>query len=420
MSTETLPAPVFEPADHERGDLLWDPAAFVHGQRVATMFASSQLIPQHLRGKVADVLIGLHMARRMHEDPLTVLQSIYVVHGKPGWSAQYMIARANRSGVFRGPLRWRESGRAGADDYAVTCYATLAETGEDVDFTTPYQMAVAEGWAKQNPKYRSMPQLMLRYRSATMLVRLYAPEVMLGLQTVEEIRDVGGADEVVVAPERIRIEPDVYITPEPTPAPAPAPARRGMAALRQAVEAPKADPDAASPAMVEPTPKPAPETEPIPEPPPAAQPKSGSPTDRAALDAEVVQAALRVFGGDPVQEAILRKEFCVLAGVSRVSEARWQMAARAAARAGHLRKVGEGLYQTTADQADYDGPTGEDLVAQLIEAEQVLVDVADDAGERIARARQRSGCAVVLEADEAARRRYWMALEDEIPSLGEE
>lgn len=434
MSTET-PAPTFVPAEHERGDLLWDPAAFIHGQRVAQMFAASQLVPKHLQGKVADIVIGLHMARRMNEDPLTVLQSIYVVHGKPGWSAQYMIARANRSGIFRGPLRWRESGKAGAPDYAVTCYATLAETGEDVDFTVPYQMAVDEGWAKQNPKYRSMPQLMLRYRSATMLVRLYAPEVMLGLQTVEEIRDVGGADEVVVAPERIRIEADPYITPEP--APQPAQPARGMAALRQAVadeptviEAPKPAPAA------KPDPAPVPD-EPPPEPKPEPKPTAAddSPTGRALVDAEVLRQVLE----GQMSDADLRAAFRARLGIARVSEARWQMAFRAATRAGYVRKVGEGVWAPAgvvdetpvadAPEADDDlvrtpetwhGPEGEELLGLVIEAEQALGEVATDARDRILRARRRAQCSDPAGADEDAVRRYSIALEDELSDLGME
>jgi hypothetical protein len=35
-----------------------------------------------------------------------------------------------------------------------------------------------------------MPEVMLRYRSAAFLVRFYAPDVMLGYQTVEEVEDV--------------------------------------------------------------------------------------------------------------------------------------------------------------------------------------------------------------------------------------
>jgi hypothetical protein len=46
-----------------------------------------------------------------------------------------------------------------------------------------------EGWTK-NPKYKTMPEQMLRYRSATWLIRLHCPEVLLGMQASEEIQDV--------------------------------------------------------------------------------------------------------------------------------------------------------------------------------------------------------------------------------------
>lgn len=167
--------------------IIDDTARFEHAWRVARAFASSQLMPAHLRGKPEDVLIALHMAQQLHEDPLIICQSIYIISGKAGWSASYMIARANRAGVFKGRIGWTTTGTG--KDLAVTARAVLAENGEEVSATATMQMAMAENWVK-NAKYQTMPELMLRYRSATMLVRLYAPEVMLGLPVVDEIEDV--------------------------------------------------------------------------------------------------------------------------------------------------------------------------------------------------------------------------------------
>jgi hypothetical protein len=36
-----------------------------------------------------------------------------------------------------------------------------------------------------------MPELMLRYRSATLFARLYAPEITMGIQTTEEVLEMG-------------------------------------------------------------------------------------------------------------------------------------------------------------------------------------------------------------------------------------
>lgn len=169
------------------GSLLFDPVRFEHAQRVAKMFASSKLIPSHLQGSVADCAIALHMAERLDEDPLVVMQNINVIGGRAGWSAQYMIGRANRSGMVKGRIRWRTDGAG--DAMVVTAIATLADGGEEITASASMAMAKAEGWTR-NSKYASMPEHMLRWRSATMLIRLYMPEIMLGIPTAEEVEDV--------------------------------------------------------------------------------------------------------------------------------------------------------------------------------------------------------------------------------------
>ena len=160
----------------------------------AKMFAMSPLIPESLRGRdyetaCANCLIALELASLMNEAPLVVMQNIHIVKGKAGFAAQYMIARANASGVFKGRIGWRISGEK--QNLSVTAFATLADTGEEVSFTADMAMAQAEGWTS-NSKYKTMPEVMLRYRSATFLVRFYAPDVMLGYQTAEEVQDVYG------------------------------------------------------------------------------------------------------------------------------------------------------------------------------------------------------------------------------------
>jgi len=184
MSEETKPRP--STALVTGSDMMHDTARFEHSFRVAKVFSASTLVPAHLRGKEADIMIALHIADRLNEDPLTVMQSIYIVSGKAGWGASYMIARINRSGLIKGRLNWRVTGEGKA--LTVTAFATLADTGDVIEATVTMQMAMAEGWTS-NKKYASMPELMLRYRSAAMLQRLYFPEVMLGMPAAEELED---------------------------------------------------------------------------------------------------------------------------------------------------------------------------------------------------------------------------------------
>jgi hypothetical protein len=53
------------------------------------------------------------------------------------------------------------------------------------------EMAKAEGWLdKPGSKWKTMPELMLKYRAAAFFGRLYAPEIMMGLYSADEVVDI--------------------------------------------------------------------------------------------------------------------------------------------------------------------------------------------------------------------------------------
>lgn len=168
---------------------LMNPARFDHMYRIGRMLASSALWPAHLKGRnpeegAANGMLCLNMAERLREDPLTVAQNIYFVSGKPGWNTTYMIAKANMHGVFSDPIDWDVKGSG--DTLSVTAFGLMAKSGNRVQVTCDMKMAKAEGWTS-NKKYQSMPEQMLRYRSAAFLIRLYAPEVMIGVPAQVEL-----------------------------------------------------------------------------------------------------------------------------------------------------------------------------------------------------------------------------------------
>lgn len=166
---------------------LTDPAAFEHTWRVAKAFSLSQMVPPHFQQKPENCMVALMMAQQLEVNPLLALQNLTVIQGRPGFNAQFAIALANRRGPFAGPITWSSSGKG--DSLEVSANATIKATGEHVSVTVSMEMAKAEGWTK-NPKYRSIPEQMLRYRSATWLIRLYCPEVLLGFGTSDELEDV--------------------------------------------------------------------------------------------------------------------------------------------------------------------------------------------------------------------------------------
>lgn len=210
MSKEhvNLPAPVREchlPAVPDTNENYLNPIRFDQIARLADVFSGSQMVPDHFKNNKANCFIALQMAFRSNIDPMVALQNLYMVQGKPGMSAQLAIALANRSGLLKGPIRFTVSGAG--DNMSVTASATTRD-GYEISAEASMEMARAENWVK-NPKYRSMPKVMLTYRAATFLVRQYMPEVLLGMQAHEELEDVQAASAEPTQDERMKTFDDV-------------------------------------------------------------------------------------------------------------------------------------------------------------------------------------------------------------------
>lgn len=163
----------------------WDLA-----QRIGKAFAASTLVPAQYQGNLANCIVALEMANRMGASPLMVMQNLYIVHGNPGWSSKFLVASFNQCGRFSA-LRYEFVGKPGAKDWGCRAWAVEKVTGEKlVGATITITMADAEGWStKSGSKWKTMPEQMLMYRAAAFFVRAYAPEISMGLRSVDEIED---------------------------------------------------------------------------------------------------------------------------------------------------------------------------------------------------------------------------------------
>jgi hypothetical protein len=165
--------------------------AFEDAQRIAKALASSTLIPQQFQGQAgyANCLVALNISRRMGMDPLMVMQNLHIIHGRPSWTSQFIIGLVNGCGRFS-PLRYDISGKG--DTLACTAVATELRTGEELRGPeVTMAMAKKEGWStKSGSKWLTMPDLMIRYRAAAFWGRLYIPELLVGIQTQEEVLDI--------------------------------------------------------------------------------------------------------------------------------------------------------------------------------------------------------------------------------------
>lgn len=232
QTMETLKTSAVAKPNDDAPMSLMTGAGFRQLQRVATALSASTLVPVQYRsftevkeyGKVTGYLdnpaglpncvVAMNMAMRMNADPLMVMQNLYVIEGRPSWSSQFIIAQLNSCGRFS-PLRfdlsepgepleltykateWVNKQKTDVQRKAIirhqTCTAWVIEkeTGDRLNGpTVSIQMAIDEGWLTKNgSKWLTMPEVMLRYRAASLLGRIYAPELLMGLQSREEVED---------------------------------------------------------------------------------------------------------------------------------------------------------------------------------------------------------------------------------------
>ena len=178
--------------------------------KFAGIMAKSDIIPVHYRDKPENVFIAVQTAYRMNLDPMLVMQNTFTISGKLGMNSTFAISLANSSGLFIGGIRYKvktldeniegevafyegnvkKQKKVYFLNIQVTAYTNLKSNGEEISYTIGMKEAIAEGWTtKAGNKYQSLPELMLRYRAATLLIRTHAPEVMNGMHVVEEIED---------------------------------------------------------------------------------------------------------------------------------------------------------------------------------------------------------------------------------------
>lgn len=222
---------------------FFDPVQFDTMQRVCKLFASSELVPDMYKASdknpmdkaMANCMIAIEIAQRIGASPLMVMQNMVPIYGKPSWSSKFLVATVNTCGRFN-PLQYRftEKGILGMVDYTdyvwdnatrskravlkqfdgkkimdIECVAyTTAKGSDKVLESSPVsvRLAIQEGWyTKNGSKWQTMTRQMLMYRAASFWTSAYAPELSMGMKTVEEYQDIQDVDyQGIITPEEER------------------------------------------------------------------------------------------------------------------------------------------------------------------------------------------------------------------------
>ena len=158
---------------------------------MAKFLSESTIVPSDYRKRPENCFIALDMASRMGISPMVVMQNLYVIQGKPSFSGSAIASLIRSAPQFRN-VELIYVGDPKMDSWGAYVTAENIHTGKTLKGgTVTIAISKKEGWfQKSGSKWQTMPEMMLGYRAYAWFGRIYCPELLMGMQTADEIEDV--------------------------------------------------------------------------------------------------------------------------------------------------------------------------------------------------------------------------------------
>lgn len=232
------------PASASAGALLMDMAAMERLERIAELMASGKTtVPQHLRGSKGDCFAITLQSMQWGMNPFAVAQKTHLVNGTLGYEAQLVAAVINNSGLVKDRFQFEWYGpwekvigkfsihRGEKGEYRKPAWTMADEEGCGVRVWATLkgeanprtlELLLAQARTRNSTLWADDPKQQLAYLAQKRWARLFAPDVILGVYT---------ADELDTQPIEVHMGP-VEVVPEEPPPPSPEwPAERWAAGL---------------------------------------------------------------------------------------------------------------------------------------------------------------------------------------------
>lgn len=193
----------------------FEPGALAAQMDYAKAMAASDLLPRQYQGKPANLLWAISYGQTLGVAPLTAVQSIHVINGKPTASADLIAGLVRRAG---------HKLRVNGDDRRAVAQIIRAD---DPDFTFEVVWTIERAQAAKltgKGTWKNFPAAMLKARAITEVARAACSEILQGtIYTPEELGANVDADGIPVeAPvQQLRRVPAAEQDPWTTPAPEP-------------------------------------------------------------------------------------------------------------------------------------------------------------------------------------------------------
>ena len=180
-----------EPKMNNTAVTMWnDVELFKTTQRMANLLIASDIIPQSYKGKLSDCVIAIDMANRMGVSPLVIMQNSQIVRGNFSWKGTACKAMIDGCGKYKDSY-YVEVGERGTDTWGYYLEAIDKRDRIVKGCEETIKMAKDEGWyQKDGSKWKTMPELMLKYRAAAFFFRTECASLAMGFLTTEEQEDI--------------------------------------------------------------------------------------------------------------------------------------------------------------------------------------------------------------------------------------
>ncbi len=147
--------------------------------QIAAAIAGTSFVPQHFRGKPDEIAVAILYGATIDFDPVTAVQQIYVIGGKPALYARAMVAVV----LSKGHEIWVEDEAAGK-----VTVAGKRKGSDKVQRITWTTADARQAGYTSNKKYETDPRAMLYARASGDIARRIAPDALMGMAyTVEEL-----------------------------------------------------------------------------------------------------------------------------------------------------------------------------------------------------------------------------------------
>ncbi|WP_020409857.1 RecT family recombinase [Hahella ganghwensis] len=183
--------------------LIFNARAMEELHRLATVMAngSKVTVPEHLQGSVGDCMAICMQAAQWQMNPFAVAQKTHIVNGTLGYEAQLVNAVVSSSKVIRGRFKYEYGGdwTHGANNQSAWVRAGAVLAGE-TEITWGERLFPAQITTKNSPLWKSNPKQQSAYLATKYWARLYAPDVILGVYSADELSDYVPQGETDITP----------------------------------------------------------------------------------------------------------------------------------------------------------------------------------------------------------------------------